>query len=86
MWHRYWRSVADDGFGVGVQVVGVTVYRPLVAQVIETIFAEIFGIEVEQVTAQSVHGDLQDQTWRIGRSQLASCQNEQDNKNRDPWH
>ena len=52
--------MADDGFGIGVQIVSVTVDHTIVAKVNETIFAEIFCIEVQQVSAQSVHGDLQD--------------------------
>jgi hypothetical protein len=57
--------VADDGLGVGVQVVGVVEAQPFIEEVAPSAFPVVPGEALRQVGAQRVDGDLQDQPGRL---------------------
>lgn len=57
--------MTDDGFCIGVHVVGIAVVQPLIKQETEATLSHFVQQSLGQVTSQGINSYLQNETWRL---------------------
>ena len=55
------RDMTDDGLRIRMLVVGVGVVDPFIHEVTKTTFTQHMAVTSRQITAQGIHGDLENQ-------------------------
>lgn len=59
-------SMADNGLGVCMPVMGIDKDRPFISEIAETVPAQSAIIAIWQVASQRINGDLKYQPWLTG--------------------